>query len=233
MKLNGLEITVLDDADAVAVRAAAQVLAAAEDAITARGAFHLVLAGGSTPMAAYRLLAQAEADWSAWHLYHGDERCLPVDDAERNSLAAREAWLSRVDIPAAQVHDIPAEQGAEAAAAAYEPVVAGAVPFDLVLLGMGEDGHTASLFPGLVSETAMSGPDLVVPVRGAPKPPPERVSLTAHALASCRRMLLLVTGAGKHPALLRWQRGEALPVARVAVAGSALVMLDRPAATGQ
>jgi 6-phosphogluconolactonase len=225
MQLNGLEMTVLDDADALAARVAGEVLAAAEEAIRARGAFHLVLTGGSTPMAAYRRLARADADWSAWHFYHGDERCLPVDDAERNSLAAREAWLSRVDIPAQQVHDIPAELGAEAAAAAYEPVVAAAVPFDLVLLGMGEDGHTASLFPG---QEVCPGP-LVMPVHDAPKPPPDRVSLTPSALCRSRRMFVLVTGADKRPAMQRWRAGDGLPVARVAVAGNAELLVDRAA----
>ncbi len=226
MQLNGLEMKILDDADAVAEETTARVLAAAEQAIEARGAFHLVLTGGSTPIATYRRLAQADADWSTWHLYHGDERCLPVDDVERNSLAAREAWLSRVDIPAQQIHDIPAEQGAEAAAAAYEAVVSAAVPFDLVLLGMGEDGHTASLFPG---QEVCPGP-LVMPVHDAPKPPSDRVSLTPSALCRTRRMLVLVTGAGKRPAMRRWRAGEGLPIARVAVAGNADLILDRAAA---
>jgi 6-phosphogluconolactonase len=226
MKINGLDTKILEDADAVAAEAASRVLAAAKEAIEARGAFHLVLTGGSTPIATYRRLAQSDADWSAWHLYHGDERCLPVDDAGRNSLAARDAWLSRVKIPAQQIHDIPAEQGAEAAAAAYEPVVAAVVPFDLVLLGMGEDGHTASLFPG---QEVCPGP-LVMPVHDAPKPPPDRVSLTPSALCRTRRMLVLVTGEGKRPAIGRWQAGEGLPVARVAVAGNAELILDRAAA---
>lgn len=233
MRLPGVETRVHDDADAVAETAAETIMRLGRTVLAERGRFNLVLASGRTPEAAYRLLARMEQDWSGWRFFVGDERCLPPEDAQRNSRMALTAWLEPAGIDPSQLVAMSAELGPEAAASAYLPLVAEALPFDLVLLGMGEDGHTASLFPGLVSETAMSGPDLVVPVRGAPKPPPERVSLTAHALASCRRMLLLVTGAGKHPALLRWQRGEALPVARVAVAGSALVMLDRPAATGQ
>jgi 6-phosphogluconolactonase len=148
-----------------------------------------------------------------------------VTDTERNSLAAEEAWLRRVAIPPAQIHPIPAELGAESGAAAYEPVVSAALPFDLVLLGMGEDGHTASLFPG---HEVLPGP-LVMAVHDAPKPPPDRVSLTPSALCRSRRMLIVVTGAGKRQALARWQVGEGLPVARVAVGGSALVLVDESA----
>jgi 6-phosphogluconolactonase len=225
MQLTGVEHRVLAHADAVADAAAEIILAEAAAAIGARGAFRLVLAGGSTPLAAYRKLAVATADWRNWHIYHGDERCLPVEHAERNSHAADAAWLDRVPIPRAQLHPIPAEQGAEAAASAYEAVVAAALPFDLVLLGMGEDGHTASIFPG---QETRPGP-LVMPVHEAPKPPPDRVSLTPSALCRARRMLILVTGAGKRPAMQRWQAGEGLPVARVAVGGNALVLLDHAA----
>ncbi|MGD2020381.1 MAG: 6-phosphogluconolactonase [Thiohalocapsa sp.] len=226
MQLSGVETRVLDDADAVAAATAQIVLDAAAEAIAARGAFRLVLAGGSTPEAAYRLLADAKAQWPSWHLYYGDERCLPADSPERNSRIVDEAWLARVTVPREQVHVIPTEQGAEAAAAAYEPVVDAALPFDLVLLGMGEDGHTASLFPG---HEVRPGP-MVMAVHGAPKPPSDRVSLTPSALCRCRRMLVLVTGTAKRPAIMRWRDGEGLPAARVAVGGNALVLLDRAAA---
>lgn len=225
MQLTGVEAHVLADADAVAAETARLILDAATDAIAARGAFRLVLAGGSTPLAAYRLLARAQADWPRWHLYHGDERCLPPDSSQRNSRAADEVWLAKVPVPTEQVHAIPAEQGAEAASAAYELVVADALPFDLVLLGMGEDGHTASLFPG---QEIRPGP-LVMPVHDAPKPPPDRVSLTPSALCRSRQMLVLVTGTGKRAAVARWQSGEGLPVSRVAVGGNALILLDRAA----
>jgi 6-phosphogluconolactonase len=226
MQLTGVETRVLEDAQAVTAETVAIVLAAAADAIAARGAFHLVLTGGSTPQAAYRALAEASAQWAHWHIYHGDERCLPVDDPERNSRAADLAWLDHVPIPREQIHPIPAEEGAEQAAAAYGRVLASVLPFDLVLLGMGEDGHTASLFPG---HEIRPGP-LVMPVHNSPKPPPDRVSLTPSALCRSRRMLVIVTGAGKREAVTLWQGGEGLPVARVAVAGNALVLLDRAAA---
>lgn len=227
MNLMGVECRVLDDAAAVAETAARLILTQARAAIAERGRFRLVLAGGTTPAVTYRLLASENADWSAWHVYHGDERCLPRDDAERNSLAAEQIWLDRVAIPAAQVHAIPAELGAEPAAEAYSPLVAAALPFDLVLLGMGEDGHTASLFPG----REIPSEPLVIPVHDAPKEPPERVSLTPRALRASARILLLITGAGKREALRRWQAGEPLPVAQVAAAGNTMALLDRAAAS--
>lgn len=216
---------VLPDPAAVARAAAAFILQCASDAITARGRFSLVLAGGRTPLAAYRLLAQAQIDAGRWHIYFGDERCLPPEDPQRNSLAARQAWLDASGIPGDQIHIMPAELGAEAAAGQYARTIAGAQPFDLVLLGMGEDGHVASLFPGQEHPARLS----VVPVRDAPKPPPDRVSLSYDCLCAARQRLLLVTGAGKRDALAAWRRGDELPVARVAGCGPLILMLDEAA----
>ena len=216
----------LADAQQVAARAADVILSAAELAIRGHGRFHLVLAGGRTPLAAYARLVGAAADWSRWQIFFGDERCLPAADPGRNSLAAARALLDRVPIPAQQVHPIAAEHGAVVAAAAYQATLEPQLPFDLVLLGMGEDGHTASLFPG----HAVPEVPLVIPVSHAPKPPSERVSLTPKALAATHAMLILVTGAGKAAALAAWRTGAALPVARVAALGAARVLLDRAAA---
>lgn len=220
-----IETQLLADGKAVAA-AASRILAAASEAIDARGSFHLALAGGTTPQAAYRLLAASRADWSCWHIYFGDERCLPPDDCERNSVMAREAWLEQVAIPPQQIHPIPAELGAEEAAAAYAGIIAPVLPFDMVLLGMGEDGHTASLFPDHRHDPQA----LVVAVHDAPKPPADRVSLTPRALNQCRALLLLITGAGKHEALQRWLRGEALPVGAIRPEGRMELLLDRAAA---
>jgi len=216
------------DAQTLAAFAAAEILAAARQAVAERGRFRIVLAGGTTPLAVYRLLAAQPADWGAWEVYFGDERCLPPGDPERNSQSAQDALLDRVPIPAERVFPIPAELGAEEAAEAYGRIAAAARPFDLVLLGMGEDGHTASLFPGHPLPQGVSA----MAVHGAPKPPPERVSLTPEALADCRRMLILVTGAGKRAALAAWRAGADLPVVRVAELGRARVLVDLDAAGG-
>lgn len=212
----------LPSAEAVAQEAVARILTKAQRAISARGTFRLVLAGGSTPVATYRLLAQAGVDWSGWEFFFGDERCLPVMDPQRNDRAARRAWLDQVPIPPESIHVIPAEQGPKAAAQAYAALVERSMPFDLVLLGLGEDGHTASLFPG----HSIPGDSLVMPVLQSPKPPPERVSLTPAAFAGARGILILVTGTGKREAIKCWRAGSDLPIAQAAAAAPSLVLLD-------
>lgn len=214
-----------DSAGQVAQAACQRILKIAREAITARGRFRLVLAGGATPQQTYRLLAGAEADWSHWHLYFGDERCLPPTNPERNSRMAEQAWTGRADIPPSQIHPIPAELGPEQGAANYGRLISGVLPFDLVLLGMGEDGHTASLFPGH-SHPAGSA---VVAVHDAPKPPPERVSLSAATLGNCRHLLYLITGAGKRQAVTAWRKGESLPISRVEPMGSGEILIDNAA----
>ena len=216
---------VLNDPDAVAAGAAQRILQAASRAIDERGVFRIVLAGGRTPEAAYRLLVDADNDWSRWEIYFGDERCLPVDDVERNSAMATRALLDSVDVPAANIHPIPAELGAEAAAGEYEAVVRETLPFDLVLLGMGEDGHTASLFPG----QQHPADELTHAVHNAPKPPPDRVSLSARALSEARAVLVLVTGAGKRAAVRDWRSGEPLPIAEIGGPAPVDVLLDKAA----
>jgi 6-phosphogluconolactonase len=215
----------LDNPDAVAVKAAQRILQSASRAIAECDLFRIVLAGGRTPEAAYRLLAEAQTDWSRWEIYFGDERCLPVDDAQRNSLMAATALLDAVAVPSANIHAIPAERGARAAADEYEPVVRAAMPFDLVLLGIGEDGHTASLFPG----QQHPADQLVHAVHNAPKPPPERVSLSARALSEAREVLILATGAGKRAAIKAWQAGAPLPIAEIGGPARVDVLLDRAA----
>ena len=220
-----METEVLPTAQDVAARASEIILAAARSAIEQRGVFSLVLAGGSTPADCYTLLAAAQADWPRWHIYFGDERCLDPTDPERNSVMAATRLTAQVLIPAHQVHPIPAERGPEAAAQAYRDTISQKLPFDLVLLGMGEDGHTASLFPGHDHPRDA----LVVQVYGAPKPPAARVSLGQQALVDCHQLLLMVTGAGKRSAMQRWQAGDDLPVARVAGAANTTLLLDADA----
>lgn len=193
--------------DAINQTTVNRILAAAKDAIAARGAFSIVLAGGSTPKSVYALLKDAQADWSKWHVYHNDDRCLPVDDVERNSLMARTTWLNHVSIPADQIHDIPAELGNIEGAKAYAKTLAGVPAFDLVLLGLGEDGHTASLFPNQAVDNSAD----VVPVFDAPKPPADRITMSQQRLSNTREVIFLVTGAGKQEAVDNWRNGVAIP----------------------
>lgn len=217
--------TLLDDAQAIAERTVGIILELAALAITGKGEFRLVLAGGRTPRLTYRLLARADAHWKRWKIYYGDERCLPAGDAERNSNAAYNVWLGRVPIPETNLFTIPAELGPRVAAAAYATTVRAALPFDLVLLGIGEDGHTASLFPGQKEPEG----GLVMPVYAAPKPPPERVSLTSRALGSADSVLIQVTGSEKRDALARWRAGESLPVGRIRALRRLEVLMDKAA----
>ena len=200
-----------EDAAAVAVAARYRILATAQESIAARGRFSIVLAGGNTPEKSYALLASNENQWSAWHVYFGDERCLPTTHPHRNSQMAHRTLTGQIPIPVAQIYPIPAEQGAEIGAQRYAELLADVLPFDLVLLGMGEDGHIASLFPGHIHPDQLA----VVPVHNAPKPPADRVSLNITTLNSCRLLLFLITGSGKREAVVHWRSGANLPVSAI------------------
>jgi 6-phosphogluconolactonase len=215
----------LETAEQVAQAVYQHILAAAEQSIRERGEFKLVLAGGSTPEQVYHLLADAVADWPLWSIYFGDERCLPEDHQDRNSLMASRVFLEKVAIPDSQIFTIPAELGPEKGAENYRKIVAEALPFDMVLLGMGEDGHTASLFPG-----HRHNPDeLAHAVYNSPKPPPERVSISAKALSETRQLLFLITGTNKQDAVNAWRSGRDLPVATLTPENPVDIYIDRAA----
>ncbi len=204
------------------------ILLSAREAIAARGKFSIVLCGGTTPGAVYRSLQTASADWQAWHVYLGDERCLPPQDAERNSRMIEDAWLAGSAIPREQIHFMHAERGAIAAATDYCATLKGVGDFDLVLLGLGEDGHTASLFPGHQWGTANDAPD-ALPVSNAPKPPPDRVSLSAARLSRARQVMYLVGGAGKREAVAAWRGGAGIPAAAITPATGVDIVIDAAA----
>ena len=216
-----------DDATLVNVQifeTAEQVASAAADLVVealAGGARTLVLAGGSTPKRAYQLLVGRPLEWGRVTVLFGDERCVPPDDPESNYLLAKQELLDHV-YPAT-VHRMPAELGPETGAMLYDPVVRALSPLDLVLLGMGPDGHTASLFPGLPGLEAQG---YAMGVRNSPKPPPERVSLTLKALREARRVVFLVTGADKADAVLLAREGS-VPSGMIP---GAEYLLDRAAA---
>ena len=213
--------------DERALRQAAidSILVSAAQATHERGQFHCVLAGGNTPREIYRALGAVQTDWSAWHIYFGDERCLPADDHARNSRMAADVWLDRVPIPPAQLHAIPAELGAVPAARIYAATLHTVGDFDLVLLGLGEDGHTASLFPGHAWGVAPGSADTLA-VSDAPKPPPQRVSLSAARLARARKVLFLVSGESKHGAVAKWRAGEHMPARAIMPAAGVDVLVE-------
>ena len=193
--------------------------------------YRWALAGGSTPGRLYRRLAQPGAadvlDWRRMRLFWGDERCVPPDDPQSNYRMVRESLLDHVPIPAGNIFPIDGTLEPERSAAAYAQVL-GEEPLDCVLLGMGEDGHTASLFPGHGWGDAPDSPDVLV-VHEAPKPPPERVSLSAARLNRSQRVWFVITGSGKREALLRWKSGEVLPLSVVHGEQETVAWLDAAA----
>jgi 6-phosphogluconolactonase len=191
------------DLEAVSVAAARLFEQQLTAGLAARGVAHVALDGGTTPGRTYALISLPS--WEGVELWFGDERCVEPDDPESNYRMVATTLLGRA--PGAVVHRIFGELGGEAAAQAYEgelrsrlPTDAHGVPvFDLVLLGIGEDGHTASLFPGNPALAARGV--ACVAVHGAPKPPPDRVSLSLEALRAARSCVLLASGPDKAAAL--------------------------------
>jgi len=173
---------------------------------------HVALPGGSTPAACLSRLAELPLPWSRVHWYLGDERCLPRGDAGRNDHMIEQHLWNAINAPGANIHPIPAELGAEPAARIYAEVIDAIDRLDIVLLGMGEDGHTASLFP---DNPALDDPGSVVPVHRAPKPPPERVSLGISTLRSAAERVVLATGPGKRGAIKQVKADAPLPINRI------------------
>src|SRR4051794_19002163 len=211
----GPSITVADSLAALVADAAAHIAALAARAIAARGRFRVALAGGSTPRALYPRLVDA-VDWTRTDVFFGDERAVPPDDPQSNYRMARETLLDPAGVPAANVFRWRAESpDLDGAAHDYERALRGAAPpwLDLALLGLGPDGHTASLFPGTA---ALAVEDrLAVPVE-VPALGTRRLTLTYPALLAATDVIFLVTGSEKRAALAEVLRpGSALPAARI------------------
>ena len=202
-----------------------QILKSANNAIAKRGCFKIILAGGSTPEKIYQQLVGAKTDWSKWMIYYGDERCLAADDKDRNSIMASNALLSKVAIPETNIFTMPTELGTVEAANKYREAIAQAGQFDLVLLGMGEDGHTASLFPGQTHDLD----ETVHEVYNSPKPPAERISLSAKTLADTLQLFFIVTGESKRDPVNQWKQGVKLPIATIAPKTGVDIYIDNAA----
>lgn len=228
-------IRVHDDAEALSQGAARWLT---EQARAARGKFAVSLAGGSTPRRIYELLASAERarfPWDRVHWFFGDERFVPHDDPDSNVRMVRETMFSKAPISAENIHPIAFAKSPEAAARDYERSLQAWYGeekldpqrplFDVVLLGLGDDGHTASLFPGTAALTERV--HWATTVIGAM--PQTRITLTYPVLQSSRAVTFLISGAGKREALRRVWRGDDLPAARLRPQGELIWFIDRAA----
>ncbi|OBI08251.1 6-phosphogluconolactonase [Mycolicibacter nonchromogenicus] len=234
------------DAAALVAAAGDRLADAIEAAIAARGRALVVLTGGGNGIALLHRLGEhaARIDWTRVHLFFGDDRFVPAADGDRNDKQAREALLGRIDIPAANVHAMPASDGdygddLDAAAQAYQEVLAAnaepgqpAPDFDVHLLGMGAEGHINSLFP----DTAAVREDtrLVVGVPDSPKPPPRRITLTLPAIRRSREVWLVVAGESKAEAVAAAVGGAdpvAVPAAGATGREQTVWLLDEAAAS--
>jgi len=238
------DVRVFRDLDALSAAAAVLVIDAARQAIQDRGQFLFALSGGTTPATLYRLLGGStyggQMDWFRVHVFWGDERCVPPEDAANSYGQARNAFLGRVPVLTHNIHRIQSELDPRVAADNYSRVLGdfaspplGWPRFVLVLLGLGEDGHTASLFPG--SDPDVKATTLVVKAEYQDRPA-TRVTLTPSVFNSARRIVFLVSGASKAKVLARVLYGDfrpaALPAQRIQPAdGEMIWMVDQEAAS--
>lgn len=234
----GSLVVVHRDAMLLAQAVAARIVSSITDAQAARGTASIVLTGGGIGGATLRELAAAPArdaiDWGKLDVWWGDERFLPSGHPDRNETQAREALLSQVPLDPARVHPMASTDGPDgddldAAAARYADELGAAdSSFDVLLLGVGPDGHVASLFPdapGLTDERS------VIPVRGAPKPPPTRISLSLATINGAREVWLIAAGEEKAAAVQRALSGATLPAARARGTAATKWLLDQAAAS--
>jgi len=238
--MNAAEIKVVPDPAAVAAEAAERFVHAADEAIRLSGKFSVALAGGSTPKALFELLAndvnRDRVDWPNIHVYFGDERTVPPDHKDSNYGMARATLLSKVPILESQVHRMRGEIQPEEAAKEYGQLLKehfGDGGLDLILLGMGDDGHTASLFPGT---PALAEPKHRAFANPVPKLNTTRITMTAPFINRAREVLITVTGANKASRLSEVLEGprdtERLPVQLIAPVNGKLAWLVDAAAAG-
>jgi 6-phosphogluconolactonase len=236
-------VRIFDNRETLSRAAADYISQIAEASVAERGWFHLALSGGGTPRRTYELLAgppHAErVAWAKLHVYWSDERCVPPGDPESNYRMAREALLERMPIPAEQIHRLPGDaEDPDAAARDYEALLP--ANLDLVMLGVGPEGHTASLFPG--SPALREKQRRVVAVRVSPPPvvgegrvggtPPCRLTFTPVTIEAARNLLVLVAGEDKADAVARALQGRgAIEETPAQIARRGLWLLDRAAAS--
>jgi 6-phosphogluconolactonase len=236
------------DAETVAERAAAEVLRQLDQAREQRGVAHVALSGGTTPGRTYELLAKSPAEWEGVEVWFADERCVGPQDDQSNYRLAAATLLDATGIPAERVHRMAGELGPEEGARRYARELADRLPradehpsgqggrvpiLDLVVLGIGPDGHVASLFPGAATLDAGDAA-ICLGVRDSPKPPPERITLSLAVLRAARSCLLLATGASKADAVaaMLTERSRHVPASLLRLERLTVIVDDAAAPAG-
>ncbi len=187
------------------------ILSIAQESIQSNGYFKIVLTGGTSIIHLYKLLSSAKSNWKKWHIYIGDERCLPLGDKDRNDYMINKVWFSNGLIPKENIHFICVELGIDNAVLHYENVLKNVVNFDVVLLSVGEDGHAASLFPGHLYNNNKS----VVVENNSPKYPLNRISMSYARLNKSKNVFKVISGTSKHNVVERCIKNEILPINQI------------------
>jgi 6-phosphogluconolactonase len=199
------------DIDKLSGKLACDILDIAEKSIQLNNIFKIVLTGGVSIMSVYKILSNSESDWSKWHVYIGDERCLPLKYKDRNDYTINNIWLNNGLIPKENINFMHAELGVNDGALHYEDVLKNIGDFDVVLLSVGEDGHTASLFPNHIYDENKS----VVVECNAPKFPKDRISMSYSRLDQSRNVFKIISGISKKNVVKLWLQGVNFPINKI------------------
>ncbi len=202
---------IFTDIDKLSEQLVHDILDIAEKTIQLNNNFKIVLAGGTSLINLYKLLSNSKSDWHKWQIYIGDERCLPIEDRDRNDHIINKIWLNGSTIPKQNINFIHAELDPDSAALHYEGVLTNIGDFDIVLLSIGEDGHTASLFPGHLYDKNRS----VVVECNSPKYPKDRISMSYSRLDQSKNIFKVINGSSKQGAVDLWLKGVVLPVNKI------------------
>ncbi len=197
--------------DSLSEKLARDILDIAEKSIQLNNNFKIVLAGGTSVTSLYRILSNSKSDWLKWQIYIGDERCLPLEDKDRNDQIINKVWLDNNTIPNENINFMRAELDVDSAVVHYESVLKSTGDFDIVLLSIGEDGHAASLFPNHFYDEKKS----VVVERNSPKYPKKRISMSYLRLNQSKNVFKVVSGSSKQEAVDLWLKKTILPINQI------------------
>ena len=211
MKILNDNWLIFDDEMSLSKALAQEILNIAKKSIFEKDCFSIVLTGGKSVLSLYKILSKADSNWDKWHIYIGDERCVPMGHKDRSDQVINEIWLDNSAIPKKNIHFIKAELGLLEARLEYENTLKRIGTFDIVLLSMGEDGHIASLFPNHVYPEEQ----MVVVEQDSPKPPKERISMSYQQLNKAHYIFKLIIGESKQKAVTLLEQDVNLPIARV------------------